>query len=133
MADIRKNHSESTNRVSEAARAGVREAADQTEDAMKVGVANMQRISEEFSKAFGFSEQAKELTERATKNLEAVTESGAILARGFQEMSREWLELTQERLQKNSEGLTKLAACRSAQDLAAVQSDLIPGELAAGD
>ena len=54
MADIRKNHNESTGRVTEAARAGVREAADQTEDAMKVGAANMQRISEEFSKAFGF-------------------------------------------------------------------------------
>ena len=47
-----------------------------------------------------------------------------VLMRGFQDVSREWLELTQERLRKNAEGMTKLAQCRTLPDFAAVQSDL---------
>ena len=39
-------------------------------------------------------------------------------------MSREWLEVMQERLRKNAEGMTKLAQCRTLPDFAAVQSDL---------
>jgi len=47
-----------------------------------------------------------------------------VLMRGFQEVSREWLELTRERRRKNAEGMTKLTQCRTLPDLAAVQSDL---------
>jgi phasin family protein len=118
MPDTRKNQNETT-------RASVRDAGNEAEDAMRIGVANMQRIAEEFSRALGLSDQAKELTGRATQNLEAITESGSILARGFQEVSREWLELAQQRLQKNAQDFTKLAACRSVPDLAALQSDLL--------
>ena len=72
----------------------------------------------------GVGGQNEDLTRQATQNLEAITETGSVLMRGFQDVSREWLELMQERLRKNAEGMTKLAQCRTLPDLAAVQSDL---------
>ena len=68
--------------------------------------------------------QNEDLTRQATENLAAITETGSVLMRGFQDVSREWLELTRERLRKNAEGMTKLTQCRTLPDLAAVQSDL---------
>ena len=44
--------------------------------------------------------------------------------RGAQEVSRKVFDLVQGRLQKNVEGLNRLAGTRSVQDFVAVQSDL---------
>jgi phasin family protein len=122
MADIRKNQNESINKAAEASRAGAREAANQTQDAVSAGV---EGFKDQFTRAFGFTGQSEEVTRRATQNLEAVTETGSVLLRGFQDLSREWVELAQHRLQKNTEGLGRLVQCRNFQDLAAVQTELV--------
>ncbi len=95
----------------------VREATDRAEDVMKTGIQSAQRVADEFGRVFGFGGQNEDLTRQATQNLEAITETGTILMRGFQDASREWLELTQERLRKNAEGMTKLAQCRTLRDV----------------
>ncbi|HKH29111.1 MAG TPA: phasin family protein [Sphingomicrobium sp.] len=46
------------------------------------------------------------------------------MARGVQEVSHEVLDLVQDRMTKNIDGLSRLAGCRSVQDFVAVQSDL---------
>jgi len=115
----RNNHQES-----ETARASVREAADRVENVMQSGIQAAQRVADEFGRVFGVGGQNEELARQATQNLEAITEPGSILMRGFQDASREWLDLMQERLRKNGEGMTKLAQCRTLPALAAVQSDL---------
>ena len=115
----RNNHQES-----ETARAGVREATDRAEDVRKTGMQSAQRVAEEFGRVLGVGGQNEDLTRQATENLAAITETGSVLMRGFQDVSREWLELTRERLRKNAEGMTKLTQCRTLPDLAAVQSDL---------
>jgi len=120
----RNNHQEAIERASETARTGVREATDRAEDVMRTGIQSAHRVADEFGRVFGFGGQNEDLTRQATQNLEAITETGTILMRGFQDVSREWLELTQERLRKNAQGMTKLAQCRTLPDLAAVQSDL---------
>src|SRR4051812_36520526 len=114
----RNNHQES-----ETARAGVREATDRAEDVMQTGIQAAKRVAEEFGRVLGVGGN-ENLTRQATQNLEAITETGSVLIRGFQDVSREWLELMQERLRKNAEGMTKLAQCRTVPDFAAVQSDL---------
>ena len=91
---------------------------------MQSGIRAAQRVADEFGRVFGVGGQNEELTRQATQNLEAITETGSVLMRGFQDVSREWLDLMQERLRKNTEGMTKLAQCRTVPDLAAVQSDL---------
>jgi len=115
----RNNHQES-----ETARAGEREATDRAEDVMKTGMQSAQRVAEEFGRVLGIGGQNEDLTRQATENLAAITETGSVLMRGFEDVSREWLELTRERLRKNAEGMTKLTQCRTLPNLAAVQSDL---------
>ena len=48
---------------------------------------------------------------------------------GVQDVSREWFELSQKRLQKNLDGLSSLAQCRSVPDFMAVQTALIRDNL----
>jgi hypothetical protein len=115
----RNNHQEG-----ETARAGEREATDRAEDVMKTGMQSAQRVAEEFGRVLGIGGQNEDLTRQATENLAAITETGSVLMRGFEDVSREWLELTRERLRKNAEGMTKLTQCRTLPDFAAVQSDL---------
>jgi phasin family protein len=114
-----------SNKAAEAPPAAVREAASQTEDAARTGIESMRRVTEEFSRTFGLTSQNEEVARQATRNLEAITETNAILLRGFQEVSREWVELAQQRLQSHAEALTKLANCRTLPDLAAVQSEIV--------
>jgi hypothetical protein len=76
---------------SETARAGVREATDRAEDVMQTGIQAAQRVAEEFGRVLGVGGQNENLTRQATQNLEAITETGSVLIRGFQDVSREWL------------------------------------------
>jgi phasin family protein len=72
---------------------------------------------------------AQGLGEETSQNLRAVAQSGTVLARGVQDVSREWFELSQKRLQKNLDGLSRLARCRSVPDFVAVQTSLIRDNL----
>jgi phasin family protein len=69
------------------------------------------------------------LAEESSRNLQAVAQAGTVLARGVQDVSREWFELSQKRLQMNLDGLRSLAQCRSVQDFMAVQTSLIRDNL----
>jgi phasin family protein len=84
-----------------------------------------QRMSDQFTKVLGFNgPQAEELARRSSQNLQAVSQASSVLARGAQEVSREMIQLVQDRLQKNVEAVNRLAGTRSVQDFVAVQSDL---------
>jgi hypothetical protein len=69
------------------------------------------------------------LAQQASENLKTVAQSNTVLMRGLQDVSREWFELSQKRLQTNLEGLNALARCRSMNDLVEVQSSLIRDNL----
>jgi hypothetical protein len=75
------------------------------------------------------SGDAQGLAEQASENIRAVAQSSTVLARGVQDLSREWLELSQQRWQKNLEGLNALARCRSVTDFVALQSSLLRDNL----
>src|SRR5205085_7748735 len=114
------------------ARAGAdmaRRGTEATRDAFQSGLntANetFQRMSDQFTKVLGFNgPQAEELTRRSSQNLQAVSQASSVLARGAQEVSREVIQLVQDRLQKNVEAVSRIAGARSVQDFVAVQSDL---------
>jgi hypothetical protein len=122
-------------------------------DTMKAGVEGTQTMvramQEAVANSFGaFSELARRstgqampmvgrraegevqgLTEEAAHNLRAVAQSGTALARGLQDMSREVVERSQQRLQRNFDGLQALARCRSMTDFVEVQSSLLRDNL----
>jgi phasin family protein len=126
MADPRRNPNDGVNKVTEVVRRG----ADAAQDATRTGLDSMsegaRRMADQFGEAFGFSgQQGEEIARQATENLTAIAETGSVLVRGFQELSREWLDLAQSGLQRNMENLNALSRCRSWQDFVAVQSGLV--------
>jgi hypothetical protein len=69
------------------------------------------------------------LTEETAHNLRDVAQSSAALTRGLQDVSREVVERSQKRLQRNLDGLQALARCRSMTDFVEVQSSLLRDNL----
>jgi hypothetical protein len=122
-------------------------------DTLRAGVESAQTIAqamqEAVSNSFGaFSELARRstgqtlpmvgrpvegelqgLTEEAAHNLRAVAQSSTALARRLQELSREVVTRSQQRLQRNLDRLQALARCRSMTDLVEVQSSLLRDNL----
>src|SRR5215207_7654144 len=108
------------------ARRGAETARENLQSGMNTATLSFQRINDQLTKAWGFNgPQAEDLARRSSQNLQAVSQASSVLARGFQEVSHEWLGLIQDRVQKNMDGLNRLAGCRSVQDFVAVQSDLV--------
>jgi phasin family protein len=118
-----------TNR-NENANEQVSRAADAGREGLRVASETSQLLTERAAQLFGFAgERGQELSRQSTQNLEVVSETSAVLARGFQDISQEWLGLFQERMQKNLEGLAAMTRCRSVQDLLAAQSEFARNSL----
>jgi hypothetical protein len=118
-------------------------------DTLRAGVESAQTMAqamqEAVSNSFGaFSELARRstgqtldqpdgttrgLTEEAAHNLRAVAQSSTVLTRGLQEVSREVVSRSQQRLQRNLDGWQALARCRSMTDFVEVQSSLLRDNL----
>src|SRR3954464_14521691 len=121
----------------EAARAGVEKLADfrqratdnawkSMESSVDAASQGFQNASDQFARALGFSgEEGERLARQSGQNVEAITKFGTVLTQACQDTSREWYGLAQRQLQRNLEGLSHLAHCRSMQDFAAVQSGLV--------
>jgi len=85
-----------------------------------------QNASDQFARTLGFSgEEGERLARQSGQDAEAITKFGTVLTQAYQDTSRDWYGLAQRQLQRNLEGLSKLAHCRSVQEFATVQSGLI--------
>jgi phasin family protein len=107
-----------------------RQAAEVTQETIRTAVDTASRAfqgsAEQITRSFGLSDrQGEDLARQATHNIEAMTECSAVLVRGFQEISREWLSLAQHRLQRNLEGVQAIASCQNVQDVVAAQTELV--------
>ena len=108
------------------ARRGAETARDTMQSGVTMATQSFQQINDQFTKAWGFSgPQAEELARRSSQNLQAVSQASSVLMKGAQEVSHEVLGSVQDRVQKNIDGLGRLAGCRSVQDFVATQSDLM--------
>ena len=128
---------EQAHKNAEAARAGVERLADfrqrATEDAWKsmrgsveAASQGVQNASDQFARALGYSgEEGERLTRQSGQNVEAITKFGTVLTQAYQDTLRDWYGLAQRQLQRNLEGLNKLAHCRSVQEFTATQSGLV--------
>jgi len=75
---------------------------------------------------YGFPvRNSQDIAEQTSQHLKAITESSTILARGIQDISQEWLDLAQNRMQQNLESINAFTECRSLYDVLAVQSSLL--------
>ena len=109
------------------ARRSTETARDTVQSGLNTASETFQRMSDQFTQVLGFNgPQAEELARRSSQNLQAVSQASTVLARGAQEVSREVIQLVQDRLQKNLDAVNRLAGTRSVQDFVAVQSELRP-------
>jgi phasin family protein len=108
--------------VEEAKRAEAKRAREQIEIVQQVGDDVTSTVQ---AGAEGAQVMARTMQDAMQTSLSTASE----LARGVQDVSREWFELSQKRLQKNLDGLSSLAQCRTVPDFMAVQTSLIRDNL----
>ena len=87
---------------------------------------SFQRATDQITQAIGFGgPQFEEMARQSSQNVEAMTQANTVLVRGAEDISREWLELAQSRLQRNLDGFNALSRSRSLQEFAAAHTDLV--------
>ena len=127
-------------RVREAAAAAAR-SAEASADVARTGVETAQRTAQvgyglaaqaarqtadQFARLYGASgDRAGPGIEQSARDAEALMQCGTVLARGAQELSREWLSFVQEQSRRNLAGFNAMLRSRTPQDLVAAQGDLV--------
>ncbi|MET0530878.1 MAG: phasin family protein, partial [Microvirga sp.] len=112
----------------------VQKSAELAQDTARTGLGTMtevaQRTSDQMMQTLNRTgEQAQEFARQSSQNFTVMTEAGNILARGFQDISQEWLGVMQAHVQRNFDGFTALARCRSISDYIALQNELVRDRL----
>jgi hypothetical protein len=76
---------------------------------------------------------AADATQRAAgavdQSVQTFADASTLLTSGFQEISREWLALTQKRLKTNLDGFDRLLGCRNVDEFLSIQNELIKSNL----
>jgi phasin family protein len=89
----------------------------------------MGRSSEQFGRTLGVSgegvQQATEATERSARNAQTLLYTGTAAARVMGRMSQEYFQMVRHQVEKSLDHMNKLLTCRTPQDFAAAQSDMV--------
>lgn len=85
------------------------------------------RSADQMARAFGLSGDgaAQRAAEQSSRNVEAIVSSSTMIAQTMQDMSREWLDFSRQRMEQNLKQVNSMLSCRTPQDLIAAQSDLV--------
>lgn len=146
--DMRRNAEEAAQKTSETATQFSRSALEAGERATRTGAEMMQqnaevfrrmwqsgleiaskmggRSAEDFARVFGLSgDEVRQANEQSSRNVDAIVESTTVLTQGIEGISREWFEFARKRIEHNLQRLNDFARCRSPQQLAAMQSEIL--------
>jgi phasin family protein len=89
----------------------------------------MGRSSEQFGRTLGLSgeeaQKATEATEHSARNAQALLYSGTATAKVMGGMSQEYFQMVRHQVEKNLDHMNRLLTCRTPQDFAAAQSDIV--------
>jgi hypothetical protein len=96
---------------------------------LEAGMRGLEGITQNWSRAFGAVSPNPDLAEQSAKNVQAVSQASTALAKGCQDASRAWFELTQKTVRTNLEAMGQFAHCRSMQELMTLQSNLMRDNL----
>lgn len=84
------------------------------------------RSADEFGRVFGLSgDELRQANDQSSRNVDAIVESSSVLTQGIDGISREWFEFTRKRIEQTLARLNDLARCRTPQQLAAMQSEIL--------
>jgi phasin family protein len=86
----------------------------------------MGRSTEQFGRTLGLSgDGVQQATERSARNAETILYASTAAANVMGGMSREYFQLVRHQVEKNMDRMNELWACRTPQEVAAVQTDLV--------
>jgi len=86
----------------------------------------MSSSREQLGRTLGVSgDEARKASDRSARNAEAILYSVTAFARGLSGTSQEYLDFMRQQFARNMDLITELWRCRSPQDVAAVQTDLV--------
>jgi hypothetical protein len=83
------------------------------------------RSTDQLGRTFGLTEEAQRATERSARNAETIMYSASALAKGMNGVSREYFAFVQHQLETSVDRMNELWRCRTPQDMAVVQTDLV--------
>ena len=117
----------------EVARAGaslLKQNAETLQDAWRVGLematSVMGRSTEQFGRTLGLSgDGVQQATERSARNTQTVLYTGTAAAKVMGGISHEYFQMVRHQLEKNMNHMNELWSCRTPQDFAAIQSDMV--------
>jgi phasin family protein len=110
---------------SEILRAQMETAQGAVRSGLEAGVRGFEGLAQGWTRVFGLAGPGTELAETSARNLKAVSEASTALARGVQDASKAWLELTQKTARTNIEALSQIAQARSLHELMAAQTGYV--------
>lgn len=70
-------------------------------------------------------EDARRTVEQSSRNMEAMVESGTVLAKGVEDITREWFDFARGRVEHNLASVSEFTKCRSPQHVAALQGEMM--------
>jgi phasin family protein len=93
---------------------------------LDVTTAVMGRSTDQLSRTLGLSgDEVQQATERSSSNATSVLQSTAAVTKGMNGMSREYFALVRHQIESTINRMNELWACRTPQDVAAVQSEFL--------
>jgi hypothetical protein len=92
------------------------------------------RSGEELARTFPIAplisgEEARKTSEQSSRNVDAIVDSSTALAKGVEDITREWFDFARGRVEGNLATLSEFTRCRSPQHVAALQSKMMRDNL----
>ena len=93
---------------------------------LEAATAVMGRSTDQLGRTLGLSgNEAQQATERSARNAESVLYVTTAATKVMDGASREYFEFVRQQIEKSMDRMNDLWSCRTPQDVAAVQSDLV--------
>lgn len=96
---------------------------------LEAGMRSLEGLTQNWTRAFGATAPNPDFAEQSAQNVQAVSQASSALAKGAQDASRVWFDLTQQAVRTNLEAFGRLASCRSMQEMMMLQSNLLRDNL----
>ena len=126
MDDSRTKLEETRHAEAEQRRADARKDRGPAERSVAGRNETVQQSGERVVQVFGRSmEEGGEVTKRASDDLRALSQASEAFGRGVQSISREWFELSQNRVQQSLDDMTAVFRSRTLPDMLAAQSAMV--------
>ncbi len=85
-----------------------------------------ERSADQFGRAMGLSgEGAHKAAQKSSYNIEAIVQSGTVLSEMTQHLCEEWADIARARMDRGFDRIDAFLQCRTPQDFAALQSELL--------